>query len=63
MAVGPAMERGTSVRLDSGVLLVEANTPQWAREVGRSSSIILRRLQGLLGSETVTAITVQAPGV
>ena len=58
-AVGPAMGRGTAVRLEGGVLLVDATTPAWAREIKRSSRIILGRLQSLLGPETVQRITVR----
>ena len=52
-AVGPAVQRATSVHLENGVLLVDAASPQWAREVLRSTPIILRRLQPLLGEGTV----------
>jgi len=58
-AVGSAMERVTAVRLEGQVLLVDAASPQWAREVGRSSPIILRRLQTLLGEDAVTTITIR----
>jgi len=58
-AVGPALERETSVRLIDGTLVVDAASRLWAREVTRSSPIILRRLQSLLGSETVVAISVR----
>ena len=58
-AVGPGLERETSVRLENGTLIVDATTRQWAREVRRSSSIILSRLQTLLGAETVSAISVR----
>ena len=58
-AVGPALERETSVRLESGTLIVDAASKQWAREVRRSSSIILNRLQTLLGDGTVTSISVR----
>ena len=58
-AVGPAMDRVTSVRLESGVLLVDATSPQWAREVARASGIILARLQTLLGAEAVGRIEVR----
>jgi hypothetical protein len=57
--VGPALERVTSVRLDGGVLIVEARTPLWAREVSRSSRIILNRLRALLGETTVSRIEVR----
>jgi predicted nucleic acid-binding Zn ribbon protein len=58
-AVGPALERETSVRLIDGTLVVDAASRLWAREVTRSSPIILRRLQSLLGSETVVGISVR----
>jgi len=58
-AVGPALERETSVRLEGTTLIVDAATRQWAQEVRRSSSIIMGRLQALLGVETVTALSVR----
>jgi predicted nucleic acid-binding Zn ribbon protein len=58
-AVGPALARATSVRLEGVVLLVDATTPQWAREIGRSSATILKRLQELLGVEAVERIEVR----
>jgi predicted nucleic acid-binding Zn ribbon protein len=59
-AVGTAMARASAVRLEDGILLVETQTPQWATAIRRSSSIILRRLQGLLGEETVREIRLRA---
>jgi len=59
-AVGPAMERVTTVRLDGHLLLVDAADPHWAREIARSSSVILNRLQLLLGADTVTRLDVRA---
>jgi predicted nucleic acid-binding Zn ribbon protein len=59
VAVGPAMDRGTFVRLEGGNLFVEAKTSAWAKEVSRSSRIILNRLQTLLGPEVVTELTVR----
>src|SRR2546428_13578696 len=38
-AVGPAMDRVTSVRLEGRALVVAATGPQWAREIARSSAI------------------------
>ena len=58
-AVGPALERTTSVRLEGTQLLVDAVNAQWAGEVSRSSRVILSRLQLLLGKTTVTEITVR----
>jgi hypothetical protein len=59
-AVGPAVQRVTAVRLEHGVLLVDASTRQWALEVARSSHIILRRLQMLLGDDVIREIAVRA---
>ena len=58
-AVGPALQRATSVHLENGVLFVDAASPEWAREVSRSTYIILGRLQQLLGDQTVTQIIVR----
>lgn len=58
-AVGPAIERATRVKLERGVLIVETTSTQWAREVRRSSAMILRRLQDFLGKDTVTSISVR----
>jgi hypothetical protein len=58
-AVGPAMDRGTFVRLDGRTLLVDAKTAAWAKEVSRSSTIILRRLQTLLGNEVINELNVR----
>ena len=58
-AVGPALERETSVRLEGRIIIVDAASRQWAKEVRRSSSIILNRLQTLLGPEAVVSISVR----
>ena len=58
-AVGPATARATAVRLEGTLLLVDAITTPWAREVSRSSGVILARLQTLLGGGTVTRIEVR----
>jgi len=58
-AVGAAMQRVTSVRLENKLLLVEAASDPWAREVSRSARVILIRLQALLGEEAVTRIEVR----
>jgi predicted nucleic acid-binding Zn ribbon protein len=52
-AVGPALERVTAVKLEHGVLIVETTSAQWAREIQRSSGVILTRLRTLLGDDTV----------
>jgi hypothetical protein len=57
-AVGPAMDRGTTVSLNSGVLRVSTKDPSWRREVERSAALIRARLDGLLGRGVVRTIEV-----
>jgi hypothetical protein len=58
-AVGAAVARVTTVRLDAnGVLHVRAADAPWAREVKRSSRLIASRLAALLGADTVKKIAV-----
>jgi predicted nucleic acid-binding Zn ribbon protein len=57
-AVGPAIERVTNVKLEHRVLLVEAASAQWSREVMRGAPVILKRLQSLLGADAVERIEV-----
>jgi hypothetical protein len=59
LAVGPALQRATHVKLEGNVLLVDTTNAQWSREVMRSSPVILRRLQELLGADTVARIEVR----
>ena len=61
-AVGAGLERVTSVRLEGRVLLVDVPDRNWAREVTRSSGVILTRLHTLLGRNAVTEIIVRRPG-
>jgi hypothetical protein len=58
-AVGPAMERATSVRLEARVLFVDAGSVEWRREIARSSTLILARLQTLLGADIVERLEVR----
>jgi len=58
-AVGPALERVTTVKLEGRVLLVETPSPQWSREIMRSSRVILQRLERYLGAGVVDAIEVR----
>ena len=58
-AVGPALERATAVKLVQHVLIVETASPQWSHEIMRSSPLILRRLQNLLGAAVVEKIEVR----
>lgn len=59
-AVGTSMSRVSSVRLEKDVLLVEAQTPHWAAAIMRASPIILERLRGTLGPETVRVIRLRS---
>ena len=58
-AVGPAIDRVTSVRLEGTRLLVDVQDDGWSREVTRMRSMILPKLQSLLGTTTVTSIEVR----
>jgi hypothetical protein len=58
-AVGRALQRVTQVKMEGTILVVEAATAQWVREITRASPIILQRLQTYLGESTVTAIDVR----
>lgn len=61
-AVGPAFDRVTNVKLERRVLLVETASAQWSKEVMRSSPMILKRLQSLLGADVVERIEVCRTG-
>jgi hypothetical protein len=58
-AVGPALERVTTVKLERRVLIVEATSAQWSRAIEQSSAVILPRLQSLLGTDVVASISVR----
>jgi len=55
-AVGPALVRVTAVKLEHGVLIVEATSAQWSGEIMRSAPTILKRLRRLLGADVVDRI-------
>jgi hypothetical protein len=59
-AVGPAMQRMTAVRLEGRVLLVEARSIAWQREVLRSSATVLARLKALLGDQVIAEIRLRS---
>jgi hypothetical protein len=60
VAVGDALTRVTTVRLQpDGVVEVQPVDQRWHKELKRSSSMILTRLIGLLGTESVTRIVVK----
>jgi hypothetical protein len=60
-AVGPAVGKVTTVRLEGRQLLVDAASIAWAREVERSAPAILKRLRPLLGKDTPASLTVREP--
>ena len=60
-AVGPAVGKMTSVRLEGRQLLVDAASSAWAREIERSTPVILRRLRTLLADDAPTSLTVREP--
>ena len=57
-AVGPAVDKVTSVQLHNGVLHVRAKDATWRREVERSAALIRSRLDSLLGERVVRYIQV-----
>ena len=59
MAVGPAIDNATTVRLGvDGILYVDAHTPAWAAAVRKSSGLILNRLLNLLGNDAPERIEI-----
>ncbi len=60
-AVGAAMDRGTTIAFDKGVLRVRADGVAWRREVERSETLIRARLDALLGRGIVRAIEIAEP--
>jgi hypothetical protein len=57
-AVGAAMDRGTTIAFDKGVLRVRADTMAWRREVERSEALIRARLDALLGRGVIRSIEI-----
>jgi predicted nucleic acid-binding Zn ribbon protein len=56
LAVGPALARATSVELEGPVLTVRSTDPRWLKEIDRAASVILPKLQQLLGDDQITKI-------
>ena len=59
-AVGAAIDRGTTISLDRGVLRVRAESVAWRREVTRSETLIRARLDLLLGHGVIRSIEIAA---
>lgn len=60
LAVGPQLQRATTVRLVDRVLHVSVGSRAWADAVTRASAMILPRVQDVLGREAVARIEVRA---
>ena len=59
-AVGDALNRATAVKLEpDGVISIHSADPRWKRELLRSSTVILSRLQALLGPASVRRLSIQ----
>ena len=59
-AVGSGLARASSVQLTgAGALNIEVANPHWGREVERSRTVILRRLETLLGAGAVRSMSVR----
>jgi predicted nucleic acid-binding Zn ribbon protein len=56
LAVGPALAKSTDVELTDGVLVVRSADPRWTTEVHRARSVVLARLQHLLGDDCVRSL-------
>jgi hypothetical protein len=57
LAVGPALDKATTVRLaTNGTLYVKAEAPAWNDAIGKSLGIIRARLAHFLGETTVKSI-------
>jgi predicted nucleic acid-binding Zn ribbon protein len=61
--VGATVQRATSVYLDDTLLIVDAASTQWARELTRSAPLIVKRLEALLGPGIVKRLAVRGPTV
>jgi hypothetical protein len=59
-AVGPAVDRVTTIELRGSLLHVRAKDAAWQREVERSAGLIRTRLAGLLGDAVVRGLEVTA---
>jgi Dna[CI] antecedent, DciA len=61
MAVGPALARQTSVRVDGSILRVRSGDARWSREIERSHAVIIERLRTLLGNHVVSELICENP--
>jgi predicted nucleic acid-binding Zn ribbon protein len=59
LAVGPALARATTVALNDGVLSVQSSDARWTLEITRARDIVLRRLQHVLGPDSVKTLRIE----
>lgn len=59
-AVGPGVDKATTIELRGRMLLVRAKDATWQREVERSLAIVRSRMEALLGKGVVGDIRVTA---
>ena len=59
LVVGPALARVTSVDMDGTTLRVSASDERWLKEIGRARTVILPKLQQLLGAGAITKISLR----
>ena len=57
-AVGPGMDKVTTIELSGRVLYVRAKDAAWQREVERSLGVVRSRMEALLGKGVVGDIRV-----
>lgn len=57
-AVGPVVDKATTIELHERVLRVRARDATWQREIERAAAIICRRLDALLGQGVVRGLDV-----
>jgi hypothetical protein len=57
-AVGPSMDRVTTVTFKDGVLRVRAKDAAWQREIERAAGVVRHRLEAILGPGVVKRIDV-----
>jgi hypothetical protein len=57
-AVGPTVDRATSIELVGSTLRVHAKDAQWRREIEHSTGLIRARLDALLGPGVVRSFDV-----
>ena len=58
MAVGPALDKVTTLTYRNGVLQVRAKDAAWQREVERAAGVVRHRLDAILGAGIVRSIDV-----